>query len=149
MRLRPHHLLCTQSYSGKGYDDAFVKNMNQIVKKLRSEESIPVEITFSTDDLCAHCPNMLRENLCKDNKKVTSYDKKVTEYFHIEEKTYIYQDITRKIREKMTPEILEDICGNCSWYPVSACRKVLLSTRNSSLSDGSIPYTPPHLRKEP
>lgn len=125
MRLRPHHLLCTQSYSGKGYDDAFVENMNRLVKELRKKEPIPVEIVFSTDELCAHCPNMKSENFCKDNQKVISYDKKVTEYFHIEEKTYIYQDITKEIREKMTPEMLEDICGSCEWYPISACRSVL------------------------
>ena len=125
MRLRPHHLLCTQSYSGKGYDSAFVENMDQIVEKLRNEEHTPVEIIFSSDDLCACCPNMEGENLCKDNIKVTSYDKKVTEYFHIEEKNYIYQDITREIREKMTPAILKDICGDCEWYPVSACRQIL------------------------
>lgn len=125
MRLRPHHLLCTQSYSGKGYDDAFVKNMDQITRELRGEMPVPVEIIFSTDILCEHCPNMQGRNLCKDNKKVTSYDKKVTEYFHIEETTYIYQDITRKIRKQMTPEMLEDICGDCQWYPVSSCRKIL------------------------
>lgn len=125
MRLRPHHLLCTQSYSGKGYDDAFVENMNRLVKELRKKEPVPVEIVFSTDELCAHCPNMKSENFCKDNQKVISYDKKVTEYFHIEEKTYIYQDITKEIREKMTPEMLEDICGSCEWYPISACRRVL------------------------
>ncbi len=125
MRLRPHHLLCTQSYSGKGYDDAFVKNMDQLTKKLRTEKSTPVDIVFSTDDLCAHCPNMLGTDLCRDNEKVKAYDEGVIRHFHIEEKTYIYQDITRKIRENMTPEILKDICKNCCWYPISACRRVL------------------------
>ncbi len=125
MRLRPHHLLCTQSYSGKGYDTAFVENMNQLTAKLRGKEPVSVEVVFSADDLCSHCPNLSDGALCRDNKKVTSYDKKVTEYFHIEEKTYIYQDIARKIRKSMTPEILEDICGDCEWYPISACRKVL------------------------
>ena len=125
MRLRPHHLLCTQSYSGKGYDDAFIKNMDQITALLRSDTPVPIEIVCGTDDLCEHCPNKVEKNICKDNDKVNAYDAKVKEYFHIEEKTYIYQDITREIREKMTPDILEDICGNCGWYPVSACQKTL------------------------
>ena len=125
MRLRPHHLLCTQSYSGKGYNDAFVDNMNQITGKLRTEEKTPVEIVFSNDDLCACCPGRMENGLCKDNKKVNSYDKKVIEYFHIEEKTYMYQDITQEIRGKMTSEMLADICGDCEWYPISACRRVL------------------------
>lgn len=131
MRLRPHHLLCTQSYSGKGYSDAFVEQMNALTQKLRTEEATPIELVFSTDDLCKCCPHMQDVDLCDTNEKVKSYDEKVVKYFHLEEKTYIYQEITREIREKMTPEMLEDICGNCGWYPVSACRKVLAGVDNS------------------
>lgn len=131
MRLRPHHLLCTQSYSGKGYNDTFVDNMNLLTARLRSEKSTPIELVFSTDDLCACCPHMLGTDLCEFNENVKRYDAKVIEYFHLKEKTYIYQDITRKIREGMTPEMLEDICGGCSWYPVSACRKVLTGENTS------------------
>lgn len=131
MRLRPHHLLCTQSYSGKGYNDTFVDNMNLLTARLRSEKSTPIELVFSTDDLCACCPHMLGTDLCEFNENVKRYDAKVIEYFHLKEKTYIYQDITRKIREGMTPEMLEDICGGCSWYHVSACRKVLTGENTS------------------
>ena len=83
MRLRPHHLLCTQSYSGKGYDDAFVKNMDQLTKKLRTEKSTPVDIVFSTDDLCAHSPNKLGTDFCRDNENVKSYDEGVIPHFNI------------------------------------------------------------------
>ena len=58
--------------------------------------------------------------------KVLVYDRKITEYFHLEEKEYVYQDLIRQIDAQMTPEMLQDICGNCSWYPVSACRKNIL-----------------------
>ena len=33
--LRPHHLLCTQGYSGHGYSEAFVEHMNDVVHQLR------------------------------------------------------------------------------------------------------------------
>ena len=32
--LRPHHLLCTQGYSGHGYSEAFVEHMNTRAKEL-------------------------------------------------------------------------------------------------------------------
>lgn len=102
--------------------------MNLLTSRLRSEKSTPIELVFSTDDLCACCPHMLGTDLCEFNENVKRYDAEVIEYFHLKEKTYIYQDITRKIREDMTPEMLENICGGCSWYPVSACRKVLTGT---------------------
>ena len=37
IKLRPHHLLCTQGYSGKGYSREFVENMTEIVKSIKNE----------------------------------------------------------------------------------------------------------------
>ena len=126
MVMRPHHLLCTQGYSGKGYSPEFVRNMDSWVEKLRNREGFRVRITFSTDSLCSRCPHKQGEGLCDDDAKVLVYDRKITEYFHLEEKEYVYQELIRRINAQMTPEMLEDICGNCSWYPVSACRKNIL-----------------------
>ena len=36
IHLRPHHLLCTQGYSGKGYDENFVAHMNKVLPELRN-----------------------------------------------------------------------------------------------------------------
>jgi len=123
MRLRPHHLLCTQGYSGKGYSEAFVKNMDEVVHRLRTEDKTPIELVFSTDDLCSCCPDMLDTDLCRDNEKVKRFDRKAAEYFGLEEKTYIYQELASYIRRHTTPDMLADICCGCSWYPVSACRE--------------------------
>ena len=123
MKLRPHHLLCTQGYSGKGYNSDFVQNMTAITTYLRNDANAIVEIVFSTDDICKKCPRMLDANLCESNDKVKRFDKKVVEYFGIEEKCYIYQDIVREINAKMTSSIMEDICSDCEWYPISNCRK--------------------------
>lgn len=124
--LRPHHLLCTQAYSGKGYDAKFVENMDHCTEILRGSEPVKIRLTFSTDDLCAYCPNKRGEDWCETNEKVKQYDRKVVEYFHLEEKEYIYQDLTARIRREMTPDMLDDICSGCKWYPVSACRRVLV-----------------------
>lgn len=126
MKLRPHHLLCTQGYSGKGYSGDFVQNMTAITHRLRNESNVIVDIVFSTDDICAKCPNMLGMDLCKDQCKVKLFDKKVVDYFGLEEKSYVYQDIVREIGAKMTASILKDICASCSWYPVSACKRNIL-----------------------
>ena len=126
IKLRPHHLLCTQGYSGKGYDDAFVNNMNDVVSRLREKEPVKIQLIFSTDDLCGSCPNKKGVNLCETNEKVQRFDRKVVEYFGLEEKEYIYQELIEKIDRKMTPEMLEDICEGCGWYPISACRKKIL-----------------------
>ena len=50
----------------------------------------------------------------------------LSEYFQLEEKEYVYQDLIQEIDKKMTPEMLEDICGSCSWFQDSPCRKNIL-----------------------
>ena len=131
LRLRPHHLLCTQGYSGTGYDDKFKAHMDEIVRRLRTEKRTPVALVFSTDELCGACPNRLGEDHCRTNEKVKAFDRKTAECFHLKEKTYIYQDVIREIRQAATPEIMDYICGDCSWYPVSACKERVLGLSSS------------------
>jgi hypothetical protein len=126
MKLRPHHLLCTQGYSGRGYNNDFVENMTAITTHLRTDANAVVEIVFSTDDICSKCPRMVDVDLCESDDKVKRFDKKVVSYFGIEEKSYIYQDIIREINAKMTSGMMDDICGDCEWYPISACKRNIL-----------------------
>lgn len=123
IKLRPHHLLCTQGYSGKGYSDGFVSNMNEVVHKLRNDEGTKIMLTFSTDSLCQCCPNKKGENICDTQEKVKSFDEKTANYFALEEKEYVYKDIVNEIKSKITPKMLEDICTGCCWYNISACKK--------------------------
>jgi len=126
IKLRPHHLLCTQSYNGKGYSTDFVKNMTAVTTYLRNNDNASVEIVFTTDDLCSKCPKKISDNLCESNDKVTRFDEKVVSYFGIEEKCYIYKDITNEINTKMTPAVMADICGDCQWHSTSGCREKIL-----------------------
>lgn len=123
MRLRPHHLLCTQGYSGKGYNDEFIANMTAIVQQLRRTEPTSIEIVFGLDDLCEFCPHKMENGLCEAQDKVEYFDRKVVELFHIKEEKYIYQELVKYIDCHMTEQYLEEICHRCSWYPVSACKK--------------------------
>ncbi|SCY29450.1 hypothetical protein SAMN02910370_02003 [Lachnospiraceae bacterium XPB1003] len=125
--LRPHHLLCTQGYSGNGYSTEFVEHMNEVVERLRYGDD-RIRITFSTDTLCSCCPNKTGEDQCVSQDKVKKFDGKVTEYFGIEEKEYRYREIIKEVDSKMTSDIMDDICGGCSWYPVSACKKNIIGS---------------------
>ena len=125
MKLRPHHLMCIQSYVGKGYDEDFVKVMDKITYELRNNKEYLINIVFSTDDICVACPNMLDINLCKTNEKVNNIDSKVIKYFNLEEKEYIYKDIVNYIENNITLEIMDDICKECEWYNISECRSII------------------------
>ena len=127
LELRPHHLLCTQGYSGKGYNEEFVENMNGVVDKLRNVLGFRVKIVCGSDNLCNHCPNMLGENLCATQDKVAGFDRKTMEVFGIEEKEYVYSEVVDYIRSVATQENMSYICSECSWYPISACRRNILN----------------------
>lgn len=129
INLRPHHLLCTQGYSGKGYSDGFVSNMDKVVDYLRNNKDSRVKLIFSTDDLCIDCPNKLSEDLCSTQEKVKSFDSKTVKYFNLEEREYDYHEITRFIDDNMTEEMLADICEGCSWYPISACKRNIVKKK--------------------
>ena len=126
MKLRPHHLLCTQAYSGKGYSPEFVENMNSITELLRESPGTVVHIVFSTDDICARCPKRLGKDRCERNDFVKRIDGKLAQYFGLEEKTYVYSSLIARINAGMTSQIMDDLCGECSWYPISACKRTIL-----------------------
>ena len=107
--LRPHHLLCTQGYSGHGYSEAFVEHMNDVVHQLREVPGTKIQLTFSTDTLCSCCPNKLGTDLCDTQEKVKRYDRKTVEYFGLEEKEYDYQALIREIDAKATPEMIATV----------------------------------------
>ncbi|MCL2072043.1 MAG: GNAT family N-acetyltransferase [Oscillospiraceae bacterium] len=72
---------------------------------------------------------MLSVDLCENNDKVKRLDERVIEHFGVAEKLYSYATLTREINSKTTAEIMNEICGDCSWYSVSKCRERIV--RNS------------------
>ncbi len=130
MKLRPHHLLCTQGFSGNGYSPEFVVNMTRYVTQMRTDPDFEILLTNLCDDLCICCPNRIDEVRCEDDAKVLHYDQKVLELFQLEVgKVYRYQDLIRQIDDAMTPEKMNEICGNCNWFQSSACLPNMLSHR--------------------
>ena len=55
--LRPHHLLCLQSFVGHGYSEEFVQQMSVVKQQLTDSPDTPVKIVRGADMLCRHCPN--------------------------------------------------------------------------------------------
>lgn len=123
--LRPHHLLCTQDYEGRGYSEAFVRNMSSAVQRIRTNPDLKVRITFAADSLCAFCPNLADSGACRDQEKVLAFDQGVAHALGLQEKGYKCQDLMHRFHEKMNadPELLRRICGSCSWYENSACEE--------------------------
>lgn len=115
--LRPHHLLCLNFYSGKGYNKVFNEQIGYIYKNLAYNPEI--KIVKGHDCLCYSCPNMI-ENICKDHNKVLKYDTLVLDYCNITyDSTYYWEDINKIVNNKIIlNNRLISICSDCCWFDI-------------------------------
>ena len=131
--LRPHHLLCTQGYSGHGYSKAYVAHMNEVTRRLRSDPDVLVRIVFGNDTLCSGCPHASEAaagTFRGDTEaKVRAFDERTAAFAGIHEGIYRYQDLIHRIDRSMTPEKMDEICGSCSWAKMSECKATAISGR--------------------
>ena len=114
LKIRAHHLLCTENFVGEGYSDEFSKNMTRVLKELT--ENPKVKLLADLDDICGPCPENLGHN-CKNDDLVKSYDKRVLEFLNLsQDEIYSWEDI-----KKLACDIIfsknrrEEICGECQW----------------------------------
>ena len=54
---RPHHLMCWQTYRGKGYSDAFVANFDRLKMEAARRPDRPIRLAIATDPICEPCPH--------------------------------------------------------------------------------------------
>ena len=122
--LRPHHLLCTQGYSGHGYSEAFVEHMNDVVHQLREVPGTKIQLTFSTDTLCSCCPNKLGTDLCDTQEKVKRYDRKTVEYFGLEEKDTTTRPSSGRSMPKPPPRCWPISAGTAAGSPSAPAARI-------------------------
>ena len=67
LKIRAHHLLCTENFVGEGYSDEFSKNMTRVLKDSWEDiKKLACDIIFSKnrrEEICGECQ---WNELCKD-----------------------------------------------------------------------------------
>lgn len=135
MRLRVHHLLCSALYVGKGYSEAFCKNMNDIVRRLWSEnlradishdgqkeDDEKVELVIHPDVICKECPNLTDGKCSLDDNNVVSKDERLAKRLGLEvNRHYAVSELLRQTAKNLSKEIFETSCHNCAWYQQGLC----------------------------
>lgn len=122
LRLRPHHALCIQKYTGHGYDAAFTRHMDELVAELRRQPDTPVRLTEGCDDLCLCCPNNA-DGVCATADKVRGMDEAVLrlcEYAYGQQLPWGELAGAASRRVFGTPDF-ETVCSDCEWYGL--CRE--------------------------
>ena len=51
LHLRPHHLLCLQTFTGRGYSEEFVRHMTLVKRQLTRDPRTLIELVSGVDDL--------------------------------------------------------------------------------------------------
>ncbi|QSH92724.1 DUF1284 domain-containing protein [Treponema medium] len=118
LNLRPHHLLCTRAFKGKGYSPAFVENMHRVINRLRT--GCDITLITGVDDICDPCPERVGDH-CRSEAKVTGFDDAVLSQFGLERKTYTYTEIEQILTVGLTEPVYECICRDCEWKRTGIC----------------------------
>ena len=121
MKLRPHHLLCVQKYTGSGYDDAFAAGMEALIRRLSACPDTAVTLVEGRDDVCAACPHMTGSR-CASEEKVNRLDRGVLEACGFSAgETRSWSALARTARAQVLEKnTFEKVCGCCEWFEL--CR---------------------------
>ncbi|ANE48225.1 hypothetical protein SY83_20190 [Paenibacillus swuensis] len=121
LRLRGHHLLCLLGFRDMGYSPEFTLNMKVVYEALREEPSTMVLLVEGPDDLC-QCYPADKPNHCR-SESVDRRDQAVLDRLGLVAGTFIaWEDILKRIRLHMEPELIPHLCASCPWEPYGVCR---------------------------
>ncbi|MGI1692039.1 DUF1284 domain-containing protein [Thermoanaerobacter uzonensis] len=124
MEIRGHHFLCVLGFRGLGYDEKFVKNMDEIIRKLNNEHDMLIKAVDSVDNICSMCPNNVNGECTEEEYpgSVKGKDRAVLEILGIGVGEVVrYKDVVDKIKENMTEEKMMNICKDCEWFSLGYC----------------------------
>ena len=110
LHLRPHHLLCLQTFVGRGYSEEFVEHMTLVKRQLTANPLTPITLVSGADDLCAHCPNCV-DGQCTSEKPAL-FDRLVSDKLEQNPPSTLI-GIPNNLR--ITEDILAACCPGCEW----------------------------------
>lgn len=116
--LRPHHALCAGFFRGKGYSEAFVANMTEVVGTLRASDPL-LTLRGGADAVCRCCPHN-HDSVCDSADKVARYDAAVLRLTGLADgATLRWSALSALARERiLAPGRLSEVCGDCQWYDI-------------------------------
>ncbi len=130
MRLRFHHLLCILGFRGLGYNEKFIKKMENVIQRIKEHPDLEVEVIKECDDICSACPfnveGFCRNEVVGGEEAVGRKDQRVAERVKLKEREkYSVKEILNLIKKKIKPGDLSVICKNYPWLEMGYCEEGL------------------------
>jgi hypothetical protein len=127
VRLRPHHLMCSLGFQGKGYSDDFTVNMAGIVDRLRGPDgdATALEITPQADAICAPCPH--KQGLgCVKDAQIRALDQRHAQILGLDAGARLtWGEAQARIVARIAPGDLATLCAGCQWLDYGLCEAAL------------------------
>lgn len=122
IKLRGHHLICLNFFTGEGYDLEFIKNLKEIL--IRAESGEEIVVCEGVDDVCKMCP-FLKERRCNYEKyaenEIQKMDTDANALLRIEPGIKVtWFDIQKKI-QGIFRKWSAEYCKSCNWRRI--CEK--------------------------
>ena len=126
IHLRPHHLLCLQTFIGHGYSEEFIIQMKYVQKLIRQESGATIRLVTGVDDLCRHCPNCVAGACTSD--KPALFDRLTLEKLSLTQDPLIQLHGIPQVLQ-ISESILHECCPGCEWKKL--CRTVICDVSKS------------------
>ncbi len=119
LSLRPHHGLCIRYFAGKGYSEAFVQNMRQVIARLQDAPEQPVRLRAEVDAVCTACPHNL-QGACETAEKVARYDAACLTLCGLQNGQVLpWSAFAGRVHQNIiAPGRLAEVCRGCRWLSV-------------------------------
>jgi uncharacterized protein len=122
-RLRAHHLLCMLTFVGEGYTPAFIRNFEEIARRIATGEET-IEIVDGPDDLCA--PLLLESDCHCRSARIAMRDHQAGEAIgpllerpiRAGEQLILSHEQLRALREAFAAGKIRQACNGCQWRPL-------------------------------
>ncbi|AUM74056.1 DUF1284 domain-containing protein [Paracoccus jeotgali] len=127
--LRPHHVLCSIGWAGRGYSPAFSRNMDRVVMgRLRRDPATPVQFVAGADSICAPCPHR-RGQGCASAERIAGLDQAHGAALGIAPGAAMTWAQAEARARRLDPDDLDRICAACQWLPLGLCKSALAALK--------------------
>lgn len=130
-KLRGHHLICLNFFSGEGYDDAFIENLRNIIAT--TEEKV-VEVHDGADAVCEKCPSM-QMNRClhsgQADDDIAALDSLALRLLNMSHGQHVRWRDIRDLLPSIFHEWYVSSCSGCDWKWACEQKALYLELKNA------------------
>ena len=117
LKLRPHHVLCMRFYEGKGYNEDFVRHMDEVCGA--PVDDLRVFLTGGCDEICSACSHRIGDR-CDHDEKVSAIDRRTLERMGLTVPAEIdWRELSALAYERIIRAgKLREVCRDCQWITI-------------------------------